>query len=294
MAPASNEEQFKFLISCIRQVAKECNIVTKGAAAKRYERMMRSHGIAPNAASIKPAPSSSSSSSAPSSTSRNKSSASKKRKFAPEEENIDDDEEEPSNQKTSKSRVKREVKREMGARVNDNLGIVKEEGYREDSPSAQLQEGLQKGLGAGLCDINRELVGYYSGGSSSAGGSVNGDVQGGEFGEVDAYAGDMGTGGMNAGGMNASGMNASGMNTCRQRQSGFDFHVGGYGGMMGAQGMRGNGNRIGGHCEQDMMTSTPKSRAATSGGMGMDAQEYKSLGKGYDNQGGSDSPLLVE
>ncbi|KAE8440846.1 hypothetical protein EG329_006389 [Mollisiaceae sp. DMI_Dod_QoI] len=66
MAPASNEEQFKFLISCIRysnngkvdfgQVARECKIVSKGAAAKRYERMMRAHGIAPNAATIKPAP----------------------------------------------------------------------------------------------------------------------------------------------------------------------------------------------------------------------------------------------
>ncbi|KUJ09064.1 uncharacterized protein LY89DRAFT_741362 [Mollisia scopiformis] len=67
MAPASNEEQFKFLISCIRysnngkvdfgQVARECKIVSKGAAAKRYERMMRAHGIAPNAATIKPPPS---------------------------------------------------------------------------------------------------------------------------------------------------------------------------------------------------------------------------------------------
>ncbi|KAG9236118.1 hypothetical protein BJ875DRAFT_439672 [Amylocarpus encephaloides] len=80
MAPASNEEQFKFLISCIRysnngrvcfapqpptvshaletniiplqvdfsKVADECGIISKGAAAKRYERMMRAHGIASN------------------------------------------------------------------------------------------------------------------------------------------------------------------------------------------------------------------------------------------------------
>ncbi|KAH6669884.1 hypothetical protein B0J14DRAFT_702928 [Halenospora varia] len=40
------------------QVAKECGIVTKGAAAKRYERMMRAHGIASNATTIKPAPAS--------------------------------------------------------------------------------------------------------------------------------------------------------------------------------------------------------------------------------------------
>ncbi|RDW95332.1 hypothetical protein BP5796_01095 [Coleophoma crateriformis] len=70
----SNEDQFKFLISCIRhsnngkvdfsQVAKECQIVSKGAAvadifpgtsAKRYERMMRTHGIPSTVATTKPA-----------------------------------------------------------------------------------------------------------------------------------------------------------------------------------------------------------------------------------------------
>ncbi|RAL66365.1 hypothetical protein DID88_006034 [Monilinia fructigena] len=96
------------------QVAKECKIVTKGAAAKRYERMMRSHGIAPNAASIKPAPGSSSSSSGSTSALRSKSSGNKKRKFSGEEENMDDDEE-STKQGTSKSRLKREVKGEIGA-----------------------------------------------------------------------------------------------------------------------------------------------------------------------------------
>ncbi|KAF8856306.1 hypothetical protein BDZ45DRAFT_691931 [Acephala macrosclerotiorum] len=106
MAPASNEEQFKFLISCIRysnngkqqvdfgQVARECKIVSKGAAAKRYERMMRAHGIAPNAATIKPAPARNMKierreSSTPSSTS------SKKRKadaFLEDTTPVDDDE----------------------------------------------------------------------------------------------------------------------------------------------------------------------------------------------------------
>ncbi|KAI9744224.1 MAG: hypothetical protein M1818_002376 [Claussenomyces sp. TS43310] len=64
MAPTTTDEHFKFLISCIRysnngkvdfgEVAKECKIVSKGAAAKRYERMMKAHGIAPGAAAIKP------------------------------------------------------------------------------------------------------------------------------------------------------------------------------------------------------------------------------------------------
>ncbi|MCJ1244214.1 hypothetical protein MMC30_001412 [Trapelia coarctata] len=55
MPRLNNDEQFKFLISCIRwsnngkvdftEVAKECKIVTKGAAAKRYERLMKAHNI---------------------------------------------------------------------------------------------------------------------------------------------------------------------------------------------------------------------------------------------------------
>ncbi|KAL8975879.1 MAG: hypothetical protein Q9177_006967 [Variospora cf. flavescens] len=51
----SADEQVKFLMSCIRysvsgkidfeEVAKECSIVSKGAAAKRYERLMKAHNI---------------------------------------------------------------------------------------------------------------------------------------------------------------------------------------------------------------------------------------------------------
>ncbi|OJJ74886.1 hypothetical protein ASPBRDRAFT_52874 [Aspergillus brasiliensis CBS 101740] len=49
------DEQLQFLLSCIRHsnsgkidftaVAEECNIVTKAAAAKRYERLLKSNGI---------------------------------------------------------------------------------------------------------------------------------------------------------------------------------------------------------------------------------------------------------
>ncbi|KAF2972323.1 hypothetical protein GQX73_g1350 [Xylaria multiplex] len=49
------DSQFRFLISCIRhstagkvdfeEVRKECEIVSKGAAAKRYERLMKAHNI---------------------------------------------------------------------------------------------------------------------------------------------------------------------------------------------------------------------------------------------------------
>ncbi|KAI0008455.1 hypothetical protein F4779DRAFT_618556 [Xylariaceae sp. FL0662B] len=64
MPPLDTESQFKFLIACIKhssagkvdfgEVARECEIVTKGAAAKRYERLMKAHGIAPgSSASVK-------------------------------------------------------------------------------------------------------------------------------------------------------------------------------------------------------------------------------------------------
>ncbi|RMJ27901.1 hypothetical protein PHISP_01244 [Aspergillus sp. HF37] len=59
MAPLTADEQYQFLINCIKhsnqgkpnfeEVARECNIVSKGAAAKRYERLMKSHGISPSA-----------------------------------------------------------------------------------------------------------------------------------------------------------------------------------------------------------------------------------------------------
>ncbi|GAP88937.1 hypothetical protein SAMD00023353_3400070 [Rosellinia necatrix] len=54
------DSQFRFLISCIRnstagkvdfeEVRKECDIISKGAAAKRYERLMKAHNIAIGAA----------------------------------------------------------------------------------------------------------------------------------------------------------------------------------------------------------------------------------------------------
>ncbi|KAJ8119325.1 hypothetical protein ONZ43_g3702 [Nemania bipapillata] len=59
-AGPDTDSQFRFLISCIRnstagkvdfeEVRKECDIISKGAAAKRYERLMKAHNIAPNGA----------------------------------------------------------------------------------------------------------------------------------------------------------------------------------------------------------------------------------------------------
>ncbi|KZF20567.1 hypothetical protein L228DRAFT_278693 [Xylona heveae TC161] len=90
MPPASNEEQFKFLISCIRysnngkvdfsEVANECGIVSKGAAAKRYERMMKAHGISPISGAMTSPPSTPSKETGTSTTT--KGGSSKKRKLA--------------------------------------------------------------------------------------------------------------------------------------------------------------------------------------------------------------------
>lgn len=245
---------------------------------------MRSHGIAPNAASIKPAPGPSSTpasnASAPTSAPRGKSTG-KKRKFSIEDENADDEEDVSSGPGPSRSKVKREVKSEMNAR-----SAVKEEMYREESPSAQLREGMQMGLGAGLCDVNRELVGYYSGGSSAAG-SVSGEGGEFEFGDGEGYAR-----GVVAGGLGATGAGSGALNEYGQPQNGYSFNTGGYGGMMGGHGMMGSGTGMGGHGAQNMTTS--RSHAAGTNGMGMSAQQYRSMVQGYESEGGSDSPLLVE
>ncbi|PKX89758.1 uncharacterized protein P174DRAFT_378484 [Aspergillus novofumigatus IBT 16806] len=56
MAPTNPDETVHFLLSCIRysnsgkvdfnEVAKECNIVSRGAAAKRYERLLKAYNEA--------------------------------------------------------------------------------------------------------------------------------------------------------------------------------------------------------------------------------------------------------
>ncbi|EEP79279.1 predicted protein [Uncinocarpus reesii 1704] len=58
MSRISADDQLNFLLSCVKNsnngkvnfaaVAEECEIVTKGAAAKRYERLMKANGINPN------------------------------------------------------------------------------------------------------------------------------------------------------------------------------------------------------------------------------------------------------
>ncbi|KAE9371981.1 hypothetical protein N431DRAFT_535641 [Stipitochalara longipes BDJ] len=188
MAPASNEEQFKFLISCIRysnngkvdfgQVAKECNIVSKGAAAKRYERMMRAHGIAPNAASIKPAPS------RPKSECRDSSIPLKKRKAEQflEDAAADDDElvgwgtiKEDPHARDEKALVFKELKTEGGTL---NLEQAANLMQYYDNGSQLVVDDL---YGAG--DFGGGMAGYgTSSGYATPMGSAHGlDSQGGYF-----------------------------------------------------------------------------------------------------------------
>ncbi|KAF7588792.1 hypothetical protein BBP40_005223 [Aspergillus hancockii] len=84
MFRTSDNEQLEFLLSCIRhsnagkvdfeEVAKECNVVTKGAAAKRYERLTKSRNNTPGSTAAKTA--------SPASSSK-KSGVTKRRKAAP-------------------------------------------------------------------------------------------------------------------------------------------------------------------------------------------------------------------
>ncbi|KAF7628329.1 hypothetical protein F9C07_1058784 [Aspergillus flavus] len=66
MAPITDSEQIEFLLSCVRhansgkvdfgEVAKECSIVSRGAAAKRYERLSKGRNNAPGAGSSADSP----------------------------------------------------------------------------------------------------------------------------------------------------------------------------------------------------------------------------------------------
>ncbi|KAJ5032840.1 uncharacterized protein L3040_009431 [Drepanopeziza brunnea f. sp. 'multigermtubi'] len=187
MAPASNEEQFKFLISCIRysnngkvdfgQVAKECKIVSKGAAAKRYERMMRSHGIAPNAATIKPAPRNLKSERQQSLPSSSSPSAAKKRKtegYLDENTTADDDEGFGM------------VKPEPAVMIKEQFVVKEEETHRQQPGQLSL------GDAANLMQYY-DTPTRYSGGDSGGGdgsGSVSGHGNGHGLGMDDGYTGE--------------------------------------------------------------------------------------------------------
>ncbi|KAK2607798.1 hypothetical protein N8I77_006448 [Diaporthe amygdali] len=137
MAPIDTESQFKFLIACIKhtnagkvdfgKVSEELSIVSKGAAAKRYERLMKAHGIdkTNGSGASSPGPSGPSTPKTPASGRKNANSratpASKKRKLAARVDDVDDDDD-----------VKPEVKPEIKEEVKQELDNVPDGSYMID------------------------------------------------------------------------------------------------------------------------------------------------------------------
>ncbi|KAI0457303.1 hypothetical protein F5B21DRAFT_501675 [Xylaria acuta] len=124
------DSQFRFLISCIRhstagkvdfeEVRKECDIVSKGAAAKRYERLMKAHNITIGAAAngVKKESKDGDEAKKP------KARPAKKRKL----EEVNEEEDDIDEPVKSEPKVKGEVKYEDA--------IVKPEYLNDDPPSA--------------------------------------------------------------------------------------------------------------------------------------------------------------
>ncbi|KAL8712740.1 MAG: hypothetical protein Q9220_002948 [cf. Caloplaca sp. 1 TL-2023] len=146
-AGISTDEHFKFLIACIRwsnggkvnfdEVAKECNIVTKAAAAKRYERLMKAHNIEK--------PSLSNPATNPSGTPAKKSATtngtnSKKRKAETEAStNGNADDEEPA--QAAKGKKKRANIMKSEEESNDDDKDVSKNGIKEEE---EEEEGEQQ------------------------------------------------------------------------------------------------------------------------------------------------------
>ncbi|KAL8689336.1 MAG: hypothetical protein Q9224_004661 [Gallowayella concinna] len=134
--PIGVDEQFKFLIACIRhgvngkinfdEVVKECSIVSKGAAAKRYERLMKAHDISPQA-HPNPSDNSVTATKRKIGTAKESNTAAAKKRKAMESDNVSNngDEEEPTGKKK-----KYKVEKKSEAKVD-----VKNE-EKEESPGA--------------------------------------------------------------------------------------------------------------------------------------------------------------
>ncbi|KAL9002835.1 MAG: hypothetical protein Q9188_004260 [Gyalolechia gomerana] len=182
MASASADEQLKFLLSCIRysvngkidfaEVASECSIVSKGAAAKRYERLMKAHGIHQQAA-VSPRDASVASTKVKKAAAEGKTTpatkAAKKRKAIEAESptNNDEDDEEPS-PLAKKKRVKKEVKSEIKAEdepeaalpqfdgPSDTLAIKAESGIKSEQEVVVKEEPVGESFDSNVFTIEDE------------------------------------------------------------------------------------------------------------------------------------------
>ncbi|KAI0161334.1 hypothetical protein GGR57DRAFT_498847 [Xylariaceae sp. FL1272] len=141
MAPAADPaEHFKFLISCIRhsqngkvdfeEVRKELGINTKGAAAKRYERLMKQHGITKGGAGVKSEPSTPEGKAAKAPKTPKTPKSAKKRKL----EEVDEEEGDTDEPIKTEAAIKGEVKSEDAITVksehsNGLLGLPSTDQY---------------------------------------------------------------------------------------------------------------------------------------------------------------------
>ncbi|ETS79514.1 hypothetical protein PFICI_09367 [Pestalotiopsis fici W106-1] len=131
MSTKDDSTQFQFLITCIKNsnagkvdfgaVAEQLGIVSKGAAAKRYERLMKAHGIGPNGIAGTASPKKAA---IKKEKGAGKSPA-KKRKLEEVDENAGDDDE-PIKDENIKGEVKSEVKCEV--KFEDAMNVKLEHG----------------------------------------------------------------------------------------------------------------------------------------------------------------------
>ncbi|KAI4239567.1 MAG: hypothetical protein L6R40_005512 [Gallowayella cf. fulva] len=164
----STEDHFKFLIACIRhgvngkinfeEVAKECSIVTKAAAAKRYERLMKAHNIQPQP-SPNPRDSSAASTKGKNGTTKEANAAAAKKRKAVESDNApnhENDEEESSSKKKvkaePKSKAKKPAKSESKVEAKSESKVddvkVEPEEDKEELPAASSMAQYD-----GACDM---------------------------------------------------------------------------------------------------------------------------------------------
>ncbi|KAK0706566.1 hypothetical protein B0T26DRAFT_756058 [Lasiosphaeria miniovina] len=155
MPSVDTESHFKFLLSCIRHsaagkinfgaVADELNIVSKAAAAKRYERLLKAHDITPQMATPHgKVVAATKESSHPGTPIR----SAKRRKLAPREDvvsEIKDDEEEDFKADIKKEKPDRKnhvhIKKEVPARNTGTVSALVDEGQYDNDDGDEFDGG---------------------------------------------------------------------------------------------------------------------------------------------------------
>ncbi|KAK5660844.1 hypothetical protein OQA88_12215 [Cercophora sp. LCS_1] len=152
--PIPVEEQLQFLLSCVRHsdngrpnfdaVAKELNIVTKAAAAKRYERMVKATNVARNPTNGPPA------APAGKATKAKAAASTGRKRKTPAVVNISDSDDEEE----IKAEIKDEIKSEIKEEDADVKPPTPKRPKREAAPKDMKEkETDEDGASMRLCDI---------------------------------------------------------------------------------------------------------------------------------------------